>query len=65
MVIEWANGRIPINSTHLYHLLLTIKEHITFIVVLTFTNIYRDLNTEADKLSKLVLTLPLGLTKVE
>ena len=65
MVIEWANGRIHINEPHLQHLLKTIKEQVATFEMISFGHIYRELNMETDKLSKLALALPPGLIEVE
>ena len=66
IVIEWATGRIHnINAPQLQHLLRTIKEQIASFETISFKHIYMELNTEANKISKLALSLPPRLMEVE
>ena len=65
MIINWANGQLQINSPHLQPLLKEIRDQISNFVSISFQHVYRELNVEADTLSKLALTLPLGLMEVK
>ena len=65
MTIDWENGKIQINAPHLQHFLKTIREQITSFETISFKHIYREPNSEADKLSKMALTLPPGLMEVK
>ena len=65
MVVEWATGRIQINAPQIQHLLRTIKEKIGSFETISFKHIYMELNTEANKISKLALSLPPRLMEVE
>ena len=64
MTIDWANGKIQINAPHLQHLLKAIREKITTFETISFNHIYRELNSEANKLSKMALALPPSLMEV-
>ena len=65
MTIDWENGKIQINAPHLQNLSKTIREQMEAFESISFEHIYRELNSEADKLSKKALTLPLGLMEVK
>ena len=65
MTIDWDNGKNQINAPYLQHLLKAIGEHIAAFETNSFNHIYRELNSEVDKLSKMALTLPLGLMEVK
>ena len=65
MTIDWANGKLQINAPHLQHLLKTITEQLVAFETISFKHIYRELNYEADNLSKMTLSLPLGLMEVK
>ena len=65
MTIYWANGKIQINTPHLQHLLKAIREQMVAFETISFNYIYRELNSEADKLSKMALALPSGLMEVK
>ena len=64
MVIDWENGKMHIKAPHLQHLLRLMKEQKEAFKTISFTHIYRELNTEADKLSKAALALHPGLMEV-
>ena len=65
MTIDWANGQLQINAPHLQHLLRAIRDQMVNFESISFQHIYRELNVEADKLSKVALTLPPGLMEVK
>ena len=65
MTIDWANDNIQINAPHLQHMLRSLREQMVAVKSITFQHIYRELNYEADKLSKMALALPLGLMEVK
>ena len=65
MVIDWEKEKIQINSPHLQHLLKTIREQMEAFESITFRHIYREINSKADKLSKMALTLPPGIMEVK
>ena len=65
MTIYWENKKIHINSPHLQHLLKTLSEQMAAFESITFHHIYKELNSEVDKLSKMALALPPGLMEVK
>ena len=65
MTIDWANGHLQINAPHLQHLLRAIRDQMSNFESISFQHVYRELNVEADKLSKLALMLPPGLMEVK
>ena len=65
MTIDWTNGKIQINAPHLQHLLKTIRKQMVSFETISFKHIYREVNFEADKLSKMALALPLPLGLME
>ena len=65
MTIDWANGKIQINSPHIQHLLKMIREKMVAFETISFKHIYRELNSEAEKLSKMALALPPNLMEVK
>ena len=65
MVVDWAKGEIKIEAPHIQHLLSAIRDLLETFESTYFTNIYRELNVEADKLSKEALLLPPGLMEVK
>ena len=65
MTIDWANERIEINAPHIQHLLRIVREQILSFESIIFHRIYIELNSEADKLSKLSLALPPGIMEVK
>ena len=62
MVIDWKKGKMHIKEPHLQHLLRVIKEQKSTFETISFTHIYRELNTEAN--SKDALALHPGLMEV-
>ena len=64
MVIDWENRKMQIKAPHLQHLLRVIKVQKASFETISFTHIYRELNIEADKLSKVALALHPGLMEV-
>lgn len=61
MVIDWANGKSQIKAPQLQYVLSEIKDVLTSFVSVSFTHIYRELNEEADILSKMALALQPGV----
>ena len=57
--------KFKLTAPHLQHLLKAIREKITTFETISFNHIYRELNSEADKLSKMALALPPGLMEVK
>ena len=64
MTTDWENINIQINAPHLQHLLRIIRDQMAAFEKKNFQHIYREVNTKADKLSKLALPLPPGLMEV-
>ena len=64
LTIDWANGSIQINAPRLHHLLRALRKQMAAFESITFQHIYIEVNTEADKLSKLALSLPPVLMEV-
>ena len=60
MVVDWVNRKIQINAPHLQQLLKAIRRLLEFFTRFRITHMYRELNMEADGLSKLALLLYLG-----
>ena len=58
LTIDWENGNIHLNAPHLQHLLRSLREWMATIESIT------QVNTEADKFSKLALAVPPGLMEV-
>ena len=65
MTIYWENGKIQINAPHIQHLLKMIREKMVAFETISFKHIYRELNSEVDKLSKIALALPPGIMEVK
>ena len=65
LTIDWENSNLQINATHLQHLLKAIRSQLENFHSTSFQHIYRELNEEADKLSKEALMLPLGLMMIK
>ena len=65
MTIYWENKKIHINSPHLQHLLKTLREQMVSFESITFHHIYKELNSKADKVSKIALALRLGLMEAK
>ena len=57
MVADWVNRKIQINAPHLQQLLNAIRRMLEFFTGFNVSHIYRQLNMEADGLSKLALLL--------
>ena len=57
MVVDWVNRKIQINAPHLQQLLRAIKRLLGIFTSFRITHIYRELNMEADGLSKLAFLL--------
>ena len=64
-VVDWANGRVQINAPHLQYMMAAIRDLVTSFKSVSFEHIYRELNMEADSLSKLALALQPGIIEVE
>ena len=60
MVVDWVNRKIQINAPHLQILLNIIRRMLESFTGLRISHIYRELNMEADGLSKLALLLDPG-----
>ena len=65
MVVDWVNNKIKIKAPHIQQLLRVISRHLVTTSVFSITHICRELNTEADKLSKNTVLLVPSQTKVE
>ena len=65
MVVDWVNKKIQINAPHLQKLLRAIKMLLDLFSGFSITHIYRELNMEADGLSRLALLLALGHLEIE
>ena len=65
MVIDWANGKSKIKTPNMQHLLTKIKQVMTSFESVSFTHIYREINGEADLLSKPAWALKLGVIEEE
>ena len=65
MVVDWVNRKIQINAPHLKQLLNAIRRLLEFFIGFSISHIYRELNMEADGLSKLALFLDLGKIETE
>ena len=65
LTIDWENGQLQINALHLQHLLRAIRSQMENFESISFQHIYRELNEEADKLSKEALLLPPGLMMIK
>ena len=57
MVVDWVNWKIQINAPHLQQLLSAIRKLLEFFTGFRISHIYRELNMEADGLSKQALLL--------
>ena len=57
MVVDWVNKKIQINAPHLQQLLRAIRRILELFTGFNITHIYKELNMEADGLSKLALLL--------
>ena len=57
MVVDWVNKKIQIYSPHLQQLLNAIRRLLEFFTGFRISHIYRELNMEADGLSKQALLL--------
>ena len=60
MVVDWVNKKIQINAPHLQQLLNAIRRLLESVSSLMISHIYRELNTKADRLSKLTLLVEPG-----
>ena len=65
MVVDWVNRKIQINGPHLQQLLNAIRRLLELFTGFRISHVYRELNMEADGLSKLALLLDLGKLKTE
>lgn len=64
MVIDWATNKIQIAAPHMQNILVTIRYLLLQFRGTLFPHVYRELNTEADKLLKLALAVVPGVLKV-
>ena len=60
MKLDWENNKIHIRAPHLQHLLDEIKRQINLLGYISFHHVYREMNEEANSLSKSVLLLATG-----
>ena len=65
VVVDWANEKNSIRAPHLQHLLVEIQTLKTSFRRISFGHIYRELNMEADALSKQALAYQPGLMETE
>ena len=65
MVVDWVNRRIQINAPHLQQLLNAIRRLLELFTSFSIAHVYRELNSEADRLSKLALLLEPGKIETE
>lgn len=54
-IIDWAMGKVVLSSIFLNHWIDRVKELINFFNGIYFRHIYRELNKDADRLSKLAI----------
>ena len=64
-MIDWVNGKNNIRTQHLHNLLKEIQAMKPSFESITFSHIYRELNTEVDTLSKLALAIQQGIIEGE
>ena len=65
MVIDWVNGKRKIRAPHLQYLLKEIQALKPSFELVSFSHIYRELNSEADTLLKLALAIQPRIIEVE
>ena len=65
VVVDWENGRNTIRVPHLHHLLAEIQNLKAIFRRISFAHIYRELNEEAEFLSKQALSYQPGLMEIE
>ena len=65
MVVDWVNNKIQIKAPHLQQILRAIRRLLDHFSTLNITHVYRELNMEANSLSKLALLLSLGHMETE
>ena len=65
LTIDWENGQLQINAPQLQHLLRAIRSQNENFESISFQHIYRELNVDADKLSKEALLLPPGIMEIK
>ena len=65
MVVDWVNKKIQINAPHLQQLLRAIRRILDIFSGLRITHVYRELNMEADNLSKFAMLLAPGHLETE
>ena len=65
LTIDWENDNLQINAPHLQHLLKEIRSQLENFNSTSFQHIYRELNEDADKLSKDALLLPPGIMLIK
>ena len=65
MVVDWANRRIQINAPHLQQLLNATNRLLDQFTSFNIAHVYRELNSEADRLSKMALLLEPGKIETE
>ena len=64
-MIDWENGRNTICVPYLQHLLTEIQNLKALFRRISFAHIYREVNEEADSLSKQALAYQPGLMEIE
>ena len=65
VVIDWENGRTNIQVPYLQHVLTKIQNLKTLFRRISFAHIYREVNEEADSLSKQALAYQPGIMEIE
>ena len=65
MVVDWVNRKIQINAPHLQQLLNAIRRLLKFFTSFSISHKYREMNMEANGLSKLALLLDPGKMETE
>lgn len=65
MVIDWAKEKRHIIETHLQYFLIEIRSLVSSFEFVSYTHIYRELNSKVDLLSKMELVLQLEVIEVE
>ena len=65
MVIDWEKGKRNIRAPHLLYLLDEIQSLRSSFELVSFSHIYKEINSEADFLLKMALEIQLGIIEVE
>ena len=65
MVINWSKGKSTLRSPHLHHVLNEIESLRSSFQHVSFSHIYKEINSEGDMLCKLALAIQPRVIKVE